>query len=140
MDNSLNISVISDSENEAPPAAFESMVVTDSQNAGPQNYLLFARTHIKYIDAETKLAQRERAWEKERKSLQDRIQTLMARPADVSLLDHESTALAENVQRLEKENGRLKQFKEKVQNYIFQAKDSNESSIIVDMISELIDV
>ena len=64
----------------------------------------------------------------------------MSRPADMSLLDHESTALAENVQRLEKENNLLKSFKDRVQNYIFKAKDSNsESSIVVDIIQELID-
>lgn len=101
---------------------------------------MFARTHIKYIDAETKLAQRERSWDKERKAYEDRIRKLLSRPADISLLDHESTALAENVQRLEKENNSLKSFKNRVQKYIFQAKDSNESSIMMDMIQDLIDI
>lgn len=59
---------------------------------------------------------------------------------DISMLEHESKELAQQVQKLESENSRLRKFKEQVQDYIFKAKDSNESSFISDVIQELLDV
>ena len=58
----------------------------------------------------------------------------------MSILEHESKELAQQVQKLESENGRLRKFKDQVRDYIFKVKDCNESSLDFDMIQELLDV
>jgi hypothetical protein len=78
------------------------------------NYLLYARAHIKYIDAENKLTQNHKAWKKERLTLQNQISDLSRKREDVSMLENESKELALQIQRLESENGRLRRFKEQV--------------------------